>query len=571
VSRPVLDSADSVTRLRAGGLIGRGGPLAKRTKMRQTRQSQSTETEATNRVTRSSAHRCDIGHDFTAIAVGEIEKNELAAFVSSPENVLSDPNASVIKRGRSALVLRLNFAIGGIEMPVAYKQCGSRTPLRRLVRGVRASAALRNFRLGDQFLNLGIHTPRPLLAVSPRWHKLLSPSYLATEWIDGAMPLDAFAQTASALAPTRRRLALRETALRLGQLIGTLHKRGYSHRDLKSANLLVRQKDGQFEVFLVDLDGASRLRLRLEATRLKNLARLQQATSRTPVVTRTLRCHFLQSYLATLGSPADWKTVWRQLRRISKIPPRPRPVAGPVDATPFQADVFMHADWAIERTAEPFVPDGWTRRREIHTIRKALSRVPSGSRVLTMPCRAGRCFELLMQRGFRVTCADSSESALQCASRRWEKLAEHTNSNALEPSFVLTECLQTNFPEGHFDAVICTGFFDRLDTSERRIEALKELRRISRGPVVVSFCNAFALGSLQLGLTRTRSANASRRRIPVPVWAFLNDIRRAGLKPVARHSVLWGISPLWHIVSVPASGHANGLFASPRTGVTKAA
>jgi tRNA A-37 threonylcarbamoyl transferase component Bud32 len=236
---------------------------------------------------------------------------------------LSDPNASVIKRGRSALVLRLNFAIGGIEMPVAYKQCGSRTPLRRLVRGVRASAALRNFRLGDQFLNLGIHTPRPLLAVSPRWRKLLSPSYLATEWIDGAMPLDAFAQTASAWAPKRRRLALRETALRLGQLIGTLHKRGYSHRDLKSANLLVREREGRVEVFLIDLDGASRAHLRLKTTRLKNLARLQQATARMACVTQTLRRRFLHSYLATLSGAQDWKTVWRQVGRISRIPPPP--------------------------------------------------------------------------------------------------------------------------------------------------------------------------------------------------------------------------------------------------------
>jgi SAM-dependent methyltransferase len=231
----------------------------------------------------------------------------------------------------------------------------------------------------------------------------------------------------------------------------------------------------------------------------------------------------------------------------------------------------MHADRAIERTADSFVPDGWARRREIRSIGRALSRVPSGSAVLTIPCGSGCWFELLMQRGFRVTCADSSQSALEGASRRWKKIAEHAKSNAPEPSFLLIESLRTSFPDRHFDAVVCTGVFDCLDTSERRIEALKQLRRISRGPVVVSFCNAFALGALPLNVARRKSTDDSRRRIPVPVWAFLNDLRRAGLKPVERLAVLWGISPLWHIVSVPASGNASSFFASPRTGVAKAA
>jgi tRNA A-37 threonylcarbamoyl transferase component Bud32 len=188
---------------------------------------------------------------------------------------------------------------------------------------MRPSAAVRNFRLGHRLLELGIETPRPLIAVSPRWHNLLRPSYLATEWIDGAVPLDAFAKSESALSPARRRMALRETARQLGRLIGTLHNRGYAHRDLKSANLLVRERDGRVEVFLIDLDGASPAYLRLEVTRFKNLARLQQATARMACVTRTLRRRFLDSYLATLSGAQDWKTVWRQVGRISRIPPPP--------------------------------------------------------------------------------------------------------------------------------------------------------------------------------------------------------------------------------------------------------
>jgi tRNA A-37 threonylcarbamoyl transferase component Bud32 len=279
--------------------------------------------ESAERTALSPACRRAAGCDYTALAIGEFKDDELARLVTSPERALSDPTATVVKQGRSALVVRVDLPIGGAGTRTAYKRSGSRSWLRRIARGMRPSAAVRNFRLGHRLLELGIETPRPLIAVSPRWHNLLRPSYLATEWIDGAVPLDAFAKSESALSPARRRMALRETARQLGRLIGTLHNRGYAHRDLKSANLLVREREGRVEVFLIDLDGASRAHLRLKTTRLKNLARLQQATARMACVTQTLRRRFLHSYLATLSGAQDWKTVWRQVGRISRIPPPP--------------------------------------------------------------------------------------------------------------------------------------------------------------------------------------------------------------------------------------------------------
>jgi tRNA A-37 threonylcarbamoyl transferase component Bud32 len=262
------------------------------------------------------------GRDFCAVAVGAIDAEELANAAAVPERTLNDPAAVVVKRGRSALVVRAELAIGSVAR-TAFKRCGARTPLRRLLRGLRTSAARRNFLLGRRLVSLGIDTPRPLLAVWPRWHNLLAPSYLATEWVDGAVPLDAFVRSVAAWPPARRRAALRDAACRLGQLIGTLHRRGFSHRDLKSANLLVRENRGQIAVFLIDLDGASRLRFRVTATRAKNLARLQEATRGKAAITATLRCRFLRAYLEGSGRPDDWKAVWRQLEKAFRIPPRP--------------------------------------------------------------------------------------------------------------------------------------------------------------------------------------------------------------------------------------------------------
>jgi SAM-dependent methyltransferase len=231
----------------------------------------------------------------------------------------------------------------------------------------------------------------------------------------------------------------------------------------------------------------------------------------------------------------------------------------------------MDAEWAIERSAVLSPPNGWTHRREQCSILAALSDVPSGSSVLNLPCASGRWIEPLVARGFRVTCTDSSEIALKEARDRWQRVAPGLRPQAPEPAFVLASPTQTQLPDRQFDAVLCIGLLDRLGTSDLRIAALRELRRISRGPVVVSFCNAFALGSLPLGRSRKRSPMPSDRSIPVPVWALLNDLRRAGLSPVSRHAVLWGISPRWHIVSMPAAGNCDMLFGPARIGLAKTA
>ncbi len=161
------------------------------------------------------------------MAVADFDPHELANVVVFPERVLNDPSATVVKRGRSAVVVRATVSLNAVDTPIAYKRCGARNWIRRLLRGLRTSAARRNFVLGHRLLELGVATPRPLLAVVPRWHNLLAPSYLATEWIEGAAPIDAFARNVAQWPPKLSRRILGETARQLGRSIATLHRQGY--------------------------------------------------------------------------------------------------------------------------------------------------------------------------------------------------------------------------------------------------------------------------------------------------------------------------------------------------------
>jgi|HubBroStandDraft_6_1064221.scaffolds.fasta_scaffold41643_3 tRNA A-37 threonylcarbamoyl transferase component Bud32 len=259
------------------------------------------------------------GQDYFAVAVADLDPSELRQSVDRPEARLDEVESTVIKQGRSALIVKSAIRRSDGPTWTAYKKCGGKTWIRRFARGLQSARSLRNFHLGQQLLRHGIATARPLLAVAPRWHALLRPAFLATEWLEGAIPLDRFFRATAALEPAKRRAVLRETANRVGQAVAALHANGFSHRDLKATNVLVREQCGQIEVFVIDLDGVSKPWYLTRRTRMTNLARLVYATQESTVVTHSLRRRALAAYLTSVPDSRPWKIVWRQLREVSRI------------------------------------------------------------------------------------------------------------------------------------------------------------------------------------------------------------------------------------------------------------
>jgi tRNA A-37 threonylcarbamoyl transferase component Bud32 len=253
------------------------------------------------------------------VAIADLHPSEIARSVDMPEARLDEREATVIKRGRSALIVKAPIRRFDAQAWTAYKRCGSKTWIQRIARGLQSARSYRNFYLGQKLLARGIATARPVLAVAPRWHALLRPGFLATEWLDGAIPLDRFFRETAALEPEKRRAVLRETADRVGEAVGALHANGFSHRDLKATNVLVREQCGRIEVFVIDLDGVGEPWYLTRRTRMANLARLVYATLESTVVTHSLRRRALAAYLTSVSDSSPWKIVWRQLREISRI------------------------------------------------------------------------------------------------------------------------------------------------------------------------------------------------------------------------------------------------------------
>jgi hypothetical protein len=111
----------------------------------------------------------------------------------------------------------------------------------------------------------------------------------------------------------------------------------------------------------------------------------------------------------------------------------------------------------------------------------------------------------------------------------------------------LRDILATGYADDEFDAVTCIRLFHHFYESETRRRALGELRRICRGPIVVTFRNAFALDYFKYWM------NGLRRRthlhiLPIPMKTFAAEIAAAGLQVDKRIAVRWGISSRWFLV-----------------------
>ena len=188
-------------------------------------------------------------------------------------------------------------------------------------------------------------------------------------------------------------------------------------------------------------------------------------------------------------------------------------------------------------------------RRERRAILRAMACVPRGAWVLDLPCGAGRGTRLLLERGYRVTAADSSGPLLALARANYRSLRARLWVPAAE--FALCDVMATGFSAGQFDAVLCNRLLHHLREPRARRAALAELARISRGPPIVSFFNAFALDSLGTWLRRAVRGPGPEGRLSrgaISMRTFAADVRAAGLRIERAIPARWGVSRQWYAV-----------------------
>lgn len=187
-------------------------------------------------------------------------------------------------------------------------------------------------------------------------------------------------------------------------------------------------------------------------------------------------------------------------------------------------------------------------RREKARILDCLRAIPAGSKVLDLPCGTARMTKLLVERGYRVTGADVSEAMRSRAIESYAAYRQERNTNAPHVQFEVRDVLATNFDTDEFDGICCIRLFHHFAEADVRRRALCELRRICRGPIVVTFLNAFALDRVAYWLKARVKRRGPLHQSPIALRTFAADIAAAGLRIDRRIAAHWGISSRWFLV-----------------------
>ena len=154
--------------------------------------------------------------------------------------------------------------------------------------------------------------------------------------------------------------------------------------------------------------------------------------------------------------------------------------------------------------ARSYVEDkegSWLDRR---LVTRCLAGIPRTESIVDVPCGGGRMTTLLAELGFHPAAADVSPAMLDLARARFRALSLEI---PLEPQ----DLEKTTWPDARFDNVLCFRLFHHLPTEELRAKVVRELCRVARRRVLLSYLDARSLRS-----RRRKRAGAPKKHPATP-------------------------------------------------------
>ncbi|MEM7206015.1 MAG: class I SAM-dependent methyltransferase [Planctomycetota bacterium] len=176
-----------------------------------------------------------------------------------------------------------------------------------------------------------------------------------------------------------------------------------------------------------------------------------------------------------------------------------------------------------------------THEREVAAVRALLARAgrPAPGPWLDLPSGAGRLSHLLPQPVVR---ADRDATMLQACDGDARR--------------VCAAAAALPFADGTFAGALCMRLMQHIPTPTERLAILRELRRVTAGPVLVSFFHSYSLQHARRALRRCVRGQRSGRGA-ISARRFAAELREAGLEARATMALCRWVSEQWIVLAIP--------------------
>lgn len=142
-------------------------------------------------------------------------------------------------------------------------------------------------------------------------------------------------------------------------------------------------------------------------------------------------------------------------------------------------------------------------RSELRLVERAFQVVPRG-RVLDAPCGGGRASLLLAGLGYEMTAADLSEPMIEITR---EKVAKAGLKIPVEHQ----DLEHLTYADRHFDSILSFRLFHHFPDAEIRQRVVRELCRVAKNHVVLSYFSPYSFTSLKRKLRASRGGRKSQK------------------------------------------------------------
>jgi tRNA A-37 threonylcarbamoyl transferase component Bud32 len=239
------------------------------------------------------------------------------AIVKEYQDTKAGRRIHLLKEQSKSSVFFLTIPWKGENLTACLKEFKYPTLSYALRHSLSRSRALKSWVAAHGLRVRGFLTPEPLALSEERKGGILSRSLLLSEYLQGVEELNDYIlkNFDTPLSPEGKRKK-RRFVEHLSEEIRRLHESGIFQHDLKSNNILVKEKDDDWQFFFIDLD---RIKFKKELSyqeRVKNLAQINASVA--DCITVSDRLRFFKSYAAKTHLFAQRKMIYREVTEIGR-------------------------------------------------------------------------------------------------------------------------------------------------------------------------------------------------------------------------------------------------------------